>query len=424
MVKLQAATVYNNLPKKRKRKTQDAEPEAPDDPQQVVPDTRSTSTTTVPTKTDDGGAKPRRTGKAKKPGLVRRESSGIVECTIPWPERFKTISQLHRALNLTYTFCCTRKHIATTFETLRSTVESHIKRELTIQDVAEIKALIPQALTFAYVDEDKLQVELLGYDQGFRKSRVGELPPLDSIGRENNEEGHQVLLFEFIDQDLKRQVQHKGEVVRAHQKLKHEELKMPVFSQKQMLGLIEKRNNKFTSAINAFLNQCAADGIDPELTLAQQLPDYIPVPSTSRDHTPRPDRRAVLPASIPTERKTIPDIIAEMKTLEWYSGQIVPDGHRVFDPQQPVYGDLSFALTQNLSMLSTIRSVSRSSMLIRLKRSTTYMRATMLLYPHLPVLESHSSIKFLCCMNSSMTQMPALCISFRRRHSRKIRDGV
>ncbi|KAI9718310.1 MAG: hypothetical protein M1828_006774 [Chrysothrix sp. TS-e1954] len=348
MVKLQAATVYNNLPKKRKQTTQRVDDAAPADVQTAPTDADSASTTTVPTKTDDGGKKARRTTKSKKPGLARRESSGVVECSIPWPERFKNISQLHRALNLTYTFCCTRKHIATTFETLKSTVESHIQRELTIENVAEIKALIPQALTFAYVDENKLQVELLGYDQGFRKSRVGELPPLDNIGREDNKEGHEVLLFEFIDQDLKRQVTHKGEVVRAHQKLKHEELKMPVFSQKQMLGLIEKRNNKFTSAINGFLNQCAEDGVDPELSLAQQMCDYIPVPSTSREHTPRPDRRTVLPTHIPTERQSIPDIIAEMKLLEWYSGQIVPDGHRVFDPQEPVYGDLNFALTQNL----------------------------------------------------------------------------
>ena len=73
-----------------------------------------------------------------------------------------------------------------------------------------------------------------------------------------------MLLFEFVDGDLKRQVidPKTGQPTRATQKLRNEELKMPVFSQKSMLKLIEKRNTKFTSAINGYLNQCAADNID------------------------------------------------------------------------------------------------------------------------------------------------------------------
>ncbi|KAK5245256.1 ATP-dependent 3'-5' DNA helicase, partial [Cryomyces antarcticus] len=57
---------------------------------------------------------------------------------------------------------------------------------------------------------------------------------------------------------------------------------------------------------------------------------------------------ARLPASIPNERDTIPEIVSEIKTLEWYTGQIVPDGHRVFDPQPPIYGELNFEMSQNL----------------------------------------------------------------------------
>ena len=62
-----------------------------------------------------------------------------------------------------------------------------------------------------------------------------------------------MLYFDFIDGDLKRQVQHSktGEPTKATRKLEDEELKMPVYSQKQMMKLIEKRNVKFTSAINA-----------------------------------------------------------------------------------------------------------------------------------------------------------------------------
>ena len=354
MVKIQAATVYNQIPRKRKRKSHDHSPEH--DPEVASPDGNShnpspeanSTTTSIPTKTHDGGKKPRRTPKSSEPSLARQDSSHV-ETDLPWPEHFEKISQTHLALNLVYTFCCTRKHLATTFETIKSTVESHTKRDLKIEDIAEIKTLIPQAITFAYVDEAKLQVNLLGNENGYKKAKARDLPPLQEIGREQDG-GHEVLLFEFIDRDLKREVRHSktGEPTRAHQKLKHEELRMPVYSQKQMTNLIEKRNNKFTSAINSFLNQCNEDKIDPLLSLSRKVSEHVPVPSSSRESTPAGRRQALLPKEIPTERKPIPELIEEMKSLDWYTGQIVPDGHRVFDPQQAIYGELSFPLSQSL----------------------------------------------------------------------------
>jgi len=364
MVKLQAVTVSNKIVRKRKRRVRDDNGrENHVDARQDSASEATSSTTAIPTKLHDGGRKPRRTPQknAAKPPLVRHGSSTLVESSIPWPDHFTKISQTHRALNLVYTFCCTRKHLATTFETIKSAVESHTKRALTIEDIAEIKALIPGAITFAYVDESKLQVNLLGAENGYKSRRVGELPPLDSIGGEGGD-GREVLLFEFIDGDLKRQVHNAktGEVVRASQKLKHEELKMPVFSQKQMMNHIEKRNKKFTSAINAFLNQAAVNDRDPVELLKEQLHSFIPAPSESRGNTPGPDRQAPLPPSIPKDRKTIPELITEIKTLDWYTGQIVPDGHRVFDPQPPIYGELKFQLSQSLvNALFNTRGIER-----------------------------------------------------------------
>jgi DEAD/DEAH box helicase domain-containing protein len=256
MVGLQAATVSNKLVRKRKRKSQEeADQDAID------------TSTTVPTKTQDGGNKPKRTPKAKSPApsLYRRGSSTSVDTTIPWPEEITKLSQVHRALNLVYTFCCTRKHLATTFETIKTTVESHIARELSVQDVAKIKLLIPRAINFAYIDQDLLQVNLMGEQENSKNKRFeGYIPPeqKDNIQDKANKE---VLLFEYIDGDLKRQVQHTktGEPTKATRKLKDEDLKMPVYSQKQMMNLIEKRNNKFTSAVNAWLNECEAEGVNP-----------------------------------------------------------------------------------------------------------------------------------------------------------------
>lgn len=356
MVKLQAATVSSNGVRKRKRKPQeDGEPPNAEDDQASLEGlaTTSSSTATVPTKLHDGGIKPkpRRTKNngAAKPALTRNGSSTVVECVIPWPEHFTRISQTHRALNLVYTFCCTRKQVATTFETIKSTVESHIKRELKIEDIAEIRALIPQAVTFAYVEEAKLQISLLGNEQGWKSKGMGELPSMD-FKEGDKDNGGEVLLFEFIDGDMKRQVQHSqtGEPTKARRKLKHEELKMPVFSQKQMLNLIEKRTKKFTSAVNAYINQCVEDGVDPVMKLADELSASIPTPSDKTGQIPDAVHRSSLPPTIPEERQSIPDIINEIKALDWYTGQIVPDGHRVFDPQEPIYGELKFPLSQDM----------------------------------------------------------------------------
>lgn len=363
-----------NEPVPRKRKRKDIE----DSSNEAIPTTETTTTdsspptaTKVPTKLHDGGHKPRRkpASKAKAPTLQRNASSNsIITTTIPWPPSFQALEKTHRALNIVFTFCCTRKHFATTFDTIKNAVEGHIKRPLEVEEVAKVVAIRPGGMTFAYVDEAMLQVDVRGAerDETFKGGRAKNWhdagPPPDASvggitgtqGLESGDkgwtgEGQEVLLFEFVDGDLKRQVKDKktGQPTRASRKLKDEDLAMPVFSQKQMMGLIEKRNTKFTSAINAFLNRCAEEGKDPEEVLQKESEELIPVPSNSRHNSPGPDF-SELPKTIPKERKTIPEIINELKESSWYTGQIVPDGHRVFDPQEAIYGDLNFQLSQDL----------------------------------------------------------------------------
>ena len=350
MAKLQAATV-SKIPVNRKRKRQSKESEL--QPTDAASLSSTSTINTVPTKDYDGGAKPRRTKGSSKPALLRRSSSSnLIESAIPWPEHFKYLSQLHRALNLVYTFCCTRKHFATTWDNIKGAVEGHIKRTLLEEDVAQVKALVPKAINFAYVDEEHLLVTLMSEEDGvkggraehFRSLQEDESGPTDKSG-----DAKELLLFEFIDGDLKRQVidPKTGQPTKATNKLRNENLKMPVFSQKSMLKLIEKRNVKFTSAINAFLNQCAEKEEDAVQKILELKQDYIPYPSTSRQDTPAPEI-ADLPKSIPKDRESIPEIVKQISELEWYTHQIVPDGHRVFDPQPAIYGDLSFQLSQNL----------------------------------------------------------------------------
>lgn len=369
MTDLKAATVSNKIVRKRKRKDGNLEEDVTGHSPCPQAGSEGSANTTVPTKTHDGGSKPRRVPKAQKPPTLARNASSFSKVTsiIPWRAFFQSLEKTHRALNLVFTFCSTRKHLATTFDTIKSAVEGHIKRDLEIEEVAQIVALRPGGINFAYVDEAMLQVDVRGAerDEAFKGGRAKNWhaagPPPDAsvggitggeglgYGERATGDGKEVLLFEFVDGDLKRQVLDKktGEAVRATTKLRNEDLKMPVFSQKQLMGLIEKRNSKFTSAINAFLNRCKAENINPEETLKAEAIAFIPEPSYSRSTTPKPEV-STIPSSIPKERKTISEIITELIESEFYTGQIVPDGHRVFDPQGAIYGDLNFQLSQDV----------------------------------------------------------------------------
>lgn len=373
MAKLQAATVSNQIVKTRKRKRPNA---ATDRGSEGGDNSNAASagdtTISIPTKTHDGGPKPKKdAGKnGRKPPALRRNSSSntIVTSDVPWPDHFKRLEQTHRALNLVFTFCCTRKHLATTFENIKTAVEAHIQRELKVEDIAQIKALVPRAINFAYVDEAMLQVHVLGGQGGSWNGKTKEIYALETHGDEeqvSKSRSQELLLFEFIDGDLKRQIQHAktGEPTKPVRRLREEDLKMPVYSQKQMTTLISKRNVKFTSAVNAFLNQCQADGQDPVETIQNLLEPFIPVRANSRSTTPGQSehrKSSTLPSAIPTERKSIADIIADIKESEWYTGQIVLDGHRVFQPHEPMYGELNFPLSQNMvNALYNTRNITR-----------------------------------------------------------------
>lgn len=324
--------------------------------------------------TVEASSEPRVTTRRKKSQksdkLVRDDAPSPREviCVAEWPDLFKSLEVTHRALNLVFTFCCTRKHLSTTFETIKSAVETHTKKTLVENEVAMIVALRPEGINFTYVDELKLELEARGSerDDTFKPSRalfsqsfthdasVGGSTGKESLDdyrrRESGERGREVLFFEFIDGDLKRQVQDSktGEAVKPNRKLRDEKLKMPVYGQKQMMQLIERRNRRFTNAINVFLSNCSKDELDPERTLKQLAHTFVPKRSACETISVDLESGGVVPADVPKQRKSIPEIVLELKGSPWYTGQIVPDGHRVFEPQEAVCGELDFLLSQNL----------------------------------------------------------------------------
>jgi DEAD/DEAH box helicase domain-containing protein len=247
-----------------------------------------------------------------------------------------------------YTFCCTRKHFATTFENIKKAVQAQMGEELTVEEIARVKVLVPRAVRFEYVDEAKLEVMTVGDKEMVETYGRHGRYELETNGDGGMESSSQpkALLFEFIDGDLKRENQRtkEGEPTKPVRKLKDEDLKMPVYSQKQMLALIEKRNKKFSDAIDTFLVLCEDEGTDAVDKLEHEKNAWIPVPPDEGNLVPvaRPPRQ------IPKERKSMSEIIAEIREMEWYTAQIVPEGHRVFDAQPAIYGELAFRLSQSL----------------------------------------------------------------------------
>jgi DEAD/DEAH box helicase domain-containing protein len=368
-------------PGRGKRKRSLEIPEATDPslpPEPACPPADITGATTPIKIEDDEDApqppKPRRGLKARKPAALKEPTPPAVKCAIEWPDYFKALEKTHRALNLVFTFCCTRKHLATTFDTIRGAVESHTGRELLVTDVAAVAALRPGGINFGYVDEVMLQIDAKGAErddtfvtggrgrgQGFAPdASVGGITGTEGLGARGHPDdddggavagGKEVLYFEFVDGDLKRQVQHHktGEPTRPTRRLREDDLKMPVYSQKQMAGLIEKRNAKFAAAMDEYINRCVGQNLDPEVALRSEAEMYVPAPSEEAgEGVPRQELSSTLPETIPRARKSIPEIVQELKDSPWYTGQIVPDGHRVFEAQEPVYGELNFLLSQDL----------------------------------------------------------------------------
>ncbi|EEP77833.1 conserved hypothetical protein [Uncinocarpus reesii 1704] len=344
------------MTKKRKAEClEDAQPLTP-----ISTSHDDANTVTIPTKQHDGPthsrkpprSNPSSTASSRASSTSRSNQKPSRKPDLPWPSAFKRLSQTHRALNLVYTFCCTRKHFATTFENIKSAVETQTGgRQLTIEDVAKVKVLIPHAVRFEVVDAGVVDVLSVPEARGSRAGRawddweteeMGEVvdnitqTPGDSGGKQN-----EVLLFEFVDGDLKKE-KATGTAFRTPW---DDSIRLPAYNQKHMLSLIEKRNRKFAEAIDTFLARCQNEGVDPVAKLESEKDMFLPVFGGPGTTTPA---AAKLPPQIPKERKSVSEILAEIQEQEWYTGQVVPNGHRIFDAQSPVYGDLNFQLSQNV----------------------------------------------------------------------------
>lgn len=276
------------------------------------------------------------------------------------------VKRTHRALNIVFTFCCTRKHVVTTFNNIKAAVESHLGKPLTVEDVAAVVAIRPEAINFAYVDELTLQNDAKGSerDTTFKSTTPRNIasqgPPLDasvggltgndslesSFSFDSADEEGEVLYLEFVDGDVKPQSSKTTDLSQGGpgSSSQSKTFGLPQYSWDGVSSLIDRRNRKFNDSLSAFVDECVRSETVPLQRLRERAKLYLPTRSSRLTR----NGGSTVPDYIPAIRESIPKIVLELRSSPWYTGQIVPEGYRVFESQPAIYGDLNFRLSQDL----------------------------------------------------------------------------
>ncbi|GAA5908045.1 hypothetical protein JCM5296_004364 [Sporobolomyces johnsonii] len=339
-------------------------------------------------------------GKGKGKGKDRSDKDkmdSLLVPTVEFPEHFLRLEKTFKALNTVYTFCSTRKSMATTFEVLKGGVENLLKRPLELHDIAQIKSLLPSLISFAYIDSDLLRVHSAAdpsssedpraakreqrareLDEAYRAGAAGE-EARDVGGKEKAKKGGEtVLLFGFNDGELKSENGVGKVVTRKFQRRKKKSTMdgdddtpppaisaartgTPKFSTASLTALITKRNNKFHAAVSDLLVACASHNppLDPVELLLEATSEHLPVhpdelvsEEEMRERGLREKREELgFVERNPETRMSMRRVLEEMsgESNEWWQGQIVEGGHRTFDAREAVYGELDHPLSPAVS---------------------------------------------------------------------------
>ncbi|KDQ19633.1 hypothetical protein BOTBODRAFT_28200 [Botryobasidium botryosum FD-172 SS1] len=280
--------------------------------------------------------------KSKATASTSGKGKAVGTGELEWPDYFIKLFKTFKALNTVITFCFARKKITTTFSSVRTSVENILKAPLELSKVAEIKALLPSTIRFAYIpaDDHKTQVETIA------AGRPEEPPDVyASWSKKAKGEDEHVLVLEFLDND--------GAPKESKQKSYHSPFEAPMaLTPAQVKDLIQARNQRFESAVNELLLACAEPATpdtDPVLLVQSAAKEHIPLDPKA----PRPTESAI---PSPHQRPAIVDVIEEIKEQNWYHDQIADS--RVFDEKTARWGELSRLLSSSvLDALKTARSV-------------------------------------------------------------------
>ncbi|KAJ7632232.1 P-loop containing nucleoside triphosphate hydrolase protein [Roridomyces roridus] len=250
---------------------------------------------------------------------------------------FKAIQlfKVFKALNTVLAFVSSRKHLATSFNTIRASVESLLKRPLDLENVAAIKSLCPELVKFAYVPRNEILVQDALQPSKEPSFQIGDYSSASSERKEDH-----ILILEFMEKSSGKKAENPTQSLTAP----------PALTPAAMKKLVEKRNEKFSKAVDELIT-ATADGEDPAVLLKAAAREHIPI--NPSDPTTWPSFE--IPS--PTNRPSIDSVLSDITGEEWYAQHIVE--RRTIEAKVGQTGTLDSPLSDTIAnALQTSRSIS------------------------------------------------------------------
>ncbi|KAG8875050.1 hypothetical protein FRB97_005471 [Tulasnella sp. 331] len=308
----------------------------------IAPTKRSKATpTNRPSPAPSDASEDPYTALSKKPVAKARgkKPTAKVEKKLEWPPYFDELFKIFKALNTVIAFCSSRQHIATTFSVIKKSVEGLLKKPLDLSQVAEIKAIIPDLMRFAYISTAELRVhsdQTSGVSgRGGSNSNRRDVSPdwytSDAKTWNGNDEGEEkVLVLDFVEakKTKKPDLQTNGDFPGY--------ALPPSMNPVAVKKLIEKRNERFSQAVND------EEEDDAVVLVMKAAKDHLPLDPFGTNS--RADGISGENTSDP--RPSIEAIVDEILEAEDYRNQVV--GRRVFEAKQAQWSELSHPLSKTI----------------------------------------------------------------------------
>ncbi|KAG9018344.1 hypothetical protein FRB93_000047 [Tulasnella sp. JGI-2019a] len=275
------------------------------------------------------------TALSKKPVAKPKGKGSVpkVEKKLEWPPYFDELFKIFKALNTVIVFCSSRQHIATTFSVVKKSVEGLLKKPLDLSQVAEIKAIIPDLMRFAYISSSELRIHSdqtsgVGGCGSSSKKRDASPDWYTSFGKADPESGETVLVLDFVEGKKMRKADQQTSGNFPGYALP------PSMNPVAVKKLIEKRNERFSQAVNELLLACALSGEDedPVVLVMKAAKDHLPLGPFGIHTAGRREGENPGGASIEA-------IVDEIIGAEDYRGQIA--GRRVYEAKEPQWGKVA-----------------------------------------------------------------------------------
>ncbi|KAJ7286047.1 P-loop containing nucleoside triphosphate hydrolase protein [Mycena rebaudengoi] len=268
----------------------------------------------------------------KKPRISKAARGKLKEPTLVWPEYFHDLFKVYKALNTVLAFVSSRKQLATSFESLRKSVEGLLKSPLDFKRVAELKALLPDLVKFAYVPRNEILVhdsQDPGKVKASERTDFRIVGPVDSDQSQRTED--HVLILELVDKSNGKGIANPSDMLTAP----------PSLTPAAMKKLIEKRNQRFSQAVDELILATGPED-DPVALLQAAARDHIPVNPSQ----PQPKSWPTFLIPGPSERLSIDAVLEETTKQDWYSDQIAD--RRTVDAKVGQIGTLEVPLSPSI----------------------------------------------------------------------------